>query len=98
MGSNTDKSRYRHLLICAREHLGMTRAQLADKLGIDRTFVFRIEAGQLDPRLDTMEDWIKVLAPHASPQFFFPAARPYGHRGQRPRRDRNSSREQQTAA
>lgn len=51
----------RKRLIQARELMGLDRVQLADLLGTDRTFIYRVEEGFRRPGLATMERWAKVL-------------------------------------
>jgi DNA-binding XRE family transcriptional regulator len=68
----------RSKLIRAREYLGMTRPQLAKKLGASRQNIYRIEIGVAHPSLALMQRWAKAL-PGVSMEFFrgtAPKARP----------------------
>lgn len=48
-------------LIEARERFGLTRPELADKLGLRRDYVFRIEQGTRRPSLGIMMRWAALL-------------------------------------
>jgi transcriptional regulator with XRE-family HTH domain len=48
-------------LIEARERFGLTRPALADKLGVGRQYVFRVEEGLRRPSLHTMMRWAGFL-------------------------------------
>jgi transcriptional regulator with XRE-family HTH domain len=67
--------RQRTKLIAARERLGLTRPQLARRIGLDRSYLYRIETGRYDPGLDTMVAWLKELGPDASIALFEPHPR-----------------------
>jgi DNA-binding XRE family transcriptional regulator len=67
-----DKTNYRMRLIEARERKKLSRHELAQKLGIVRTGVFRIEAGKSDPSLALLSEWLAALAPYATFEFFLP--------------------------
>ena len=57
-------------LIRARERLGLTRPQLAKKIGASRASVFRIETGVGHPSLALMQRWIKALGAGVSLDLF----------------------------
>ncbi len=56
MGSNLGRN-LRH----ARDQLGLTQEQVAERSGVHATEVSRIEAGKRDPRVSTMERLAKAL-------------------------------------
>ncbi len=60
-----DAARFRsviaHKLAVAREKAGLTRAELAEKLGTDEESVSRIETGQTNMTVDTLAKIAKVL-------------------------------------
>ena len=60
----------RQALIAARVAAGLTRPRLADKLGFARSYVFRVELGEIDPDLGRMTAWLAELGPDASPALF----------------------------
>jgi transcriptional regulator with XRE-family HTH domain len=45
----------------ARDRLGLTQEQVAERSGVHATEVSRIEAGKRDPRVSTMERLAKAL-------------------------------------
>jgi len=59
-------------LIRAREKLGLSRPQLAEKAGLSRTTIFRGETGVLDPGLNMIVAWLAALGPEASLSLFEP--------------------------
>jgi hypothetical protein len=60
----------RERLIEARERVGLTRPQLADRLKFSRSYVFRVEVGEIDPELGRMNAWLAVLGDGAEPSLF----------------------------
>jgi DNA-binding XRE family transcriptional regulator len=48
-------------LIRAREDAGLTRPELAERLGVSRFFVFSVETGRRKTRLDMMQAWAEIL-------------------------------------
>jgi len=44
-----------------REQRGMTQGQLAERAGVSREYVARLEAGRYDPSLSTLEKLAKAL-------------------------------------
>ena len=44
-----------------RERRGMTQEQLAEKSGVSRTYLARLETGRQDPTLSTLEKLAKAL-------------------------------------
>jgi transcriptional regulator with XRE-family HTH domain len=60
----------RQALIAARKALGLTRPKLAAKLGFARSYVFRVELGEIDPDAGRMGAWLAELGPDASPALF----------------------------
>jgi transcriptional regulator with XRE-family HTH domain len=50
--------------------IGLNRPQLADKLKFDRSYVYRVELGEIDPDLERMTAWLALLGPGASPRLF----------------------------
>ena len=65
-------ARERTELIRAREALGLTRPQMSEKSGVDRSYIYRVEAGVLDPGLQTIIAWMNALGPDASLSWFEP--------------------------
>ena len=61
-------------LIRARERIEKSRPQLADEIGVSRTYLFAVETGGRDPSLATMDRWIKALGPGASMDLFAKAS------------------------
>jgi transcriptional regulator with XRE-family HTH domain len=59
-------------LIAVREKLGLTRPQLAETLGLSRSYVYRVEIGDCHPGLTTILDWLAALGPSASIDMFLP--------------------------
>jgi transcriptional regulator with XRE-family HTH domain len=57
-------------LIRAREDAGMSRLELAERLGVSRFFVFSVEIGRRKTRLDTMQAWAEIL--EIPLEFFLP--------------------------
>jgi transcriptional regulator with XRE-family HTH domain len=55
------RSGSRTALIRAREHLGMTRRELAAKLGVERTVIHRVEGGDRDTTVELMRRWAEAL-------------------------------------
>jgi transcriptional regulator with XRE-family HTH domain len=51
----------RRALIQAREKLGMTRAELAAELGVERTVIHRVEGGDRDTTVALMRRWADAL-------------------------------------
>jgi transcriptional regulator with XRE-family HTH domain len=60
----------RTTLIRARELLGLTRPELAKRVGITREFVYCVESGQRDPSLPTMQRWVKALGQFGTMDLF----------------------------
>jgi transcriptional regulator with XRE-family HTH domain len=60
----------REALIAARERVGFTRPQLADRLKFSRSYVFRVEVGEIDPDVGRMAAWLRTLGDGASPALF----------------------------
>jgi transcriptional regulator with XRE-family HTH domain len=60
----------RERLIAAREHAGLTRPQLADRLKFSRSYVFRVEVGEIDPDVARMTAWLAALGDGADPALF----------------------------
>jgi transcriptional regulator with XRE-family HTH domain len=44
-----------------REHRGMTQEELAEKAGVSRTYLARLETARQDPTLSTLEKLAKAL-------------------------------------
>jgi transcriptional regulator with XRE-family HTH domain len=44
-----------------RERRGLTQEQLAEKSGVSRTYLARLETGRQDPTLSTLEKLAKAL-------------------------------------
>jgi predicted transcriptional regulator len=65
----------RAALIAAREALGLNRPQLAARMGRSRSYVYRVEAGVIDPGLATIAVWLRALGPEATIQLFEPHPR-----------------------
>jgi transcriptional regulator with XRE-family HTH domain len=61
---------YRAELTNAREVAGLTRAQLAKRIGISRHFVVEVENGHKDPGYRTMIAWARALGRHGSLELF----------------------------
>jgi transcriptional regulator with XRE-family HTH domain len=57
-------------LIAKREALGLTRPVLAKKLGLSRSYIFRVELGEIDPDFDKMTRWLAELGEGATPALF----------------------------
>jgi transcriptional regulator with XRE-family HTH domain len=55
-------------LIEQREQRGIARDELAEKLGLTRGYVFRVEEGLRNPSHDTMVRWARAL--NTSMDFF----------------------------
>lgn len=53
-----------------RERLGLTQQQFADKLGIEKSYVGRLEIGERNPGKKTMERIYKAF--NIDPAVFFP--------------------------
>lgn len=51
----------RSKLIEVRERRGLTRQELADRLGISRQYVLRVERGERHPKHKTMVRWADAL-------------------------------------
>ena len=60
----------RERLIAAREQAGLTRPQLADRLKFSRSYVFRVEVGEIDPDVARMTAWLAALGDGADPGLF----------------------------
>jgi transcriptional regulator with XRE-family HTH domain len=48
-------------LIMARERRGLSRIELAERLGLSRQYVLRVEIGQRNPSHETMVRWANAL-------------------------------------
>jgi transcriptional regulator with XRE-family HTH domain len=59
-------------LVKAREKLGMTRPQLAAKMGRARSYIYKIEIGDKNPGIATIVDWLEALGPGATMELFAP--------------------------
>jgi DNA-binding XRE family transcriptional regulator len=57
-------------LIRARKRVGRSGVQLAKKLRVAKSTVYRIEAGLSHPSLALMQRWIKALGPGVSMDLF----------------------------
>jgi transcriptional regulator with XRE-family HTH domain len=57
-------------LIAARVRVGLTRPKLATMLGFARSYVFRVEVGEIDPDVERMTAWLKALGEGAEPSLF----------------------------
>jgi transcriptional regulator with XRE-family HTH domain len=57
-------------LIEARIRAGLTRPQLADRLAFSRSYVFRVEMGEIDPDVERMTAWLVMLGPGAEAALF----------------------------
>jgi transcriptional regulator with XRE-family HTH domain len=68
-------ARERLELIRAREALGLSRPKLAEKTGLSRTHIFRVETGAVDPGLDSIVTWLTALGPDAPITLFEPHPR-----------------------
>jgi transcriptional regulator with XRE-family HTH domain len=51
---------------CRRLLAGLTQEQLAEKSGVSRTYLARLETGRQDPTLSTLEKLAKALGVKAS--------------------------------
>jgi DNA-binding XRE family transcriptional regulator len=60
----------RRALIARRELLGITRPTLAKILGLSRSYIFRVELGEIDPDFDKMTAWLDALGDGATPALF----------------------------
>lgn len=60
----------RAALIATRESRGITRPKLAEALGFSRSYIYRVEVGEIDPDAPRMAAWIEKLGPGASPALF----------------------------
>lgn len=60
----------RAALINARERVGLTRPQLAERLKFSRSYVFRVELGEIDPDVGRMSAWLGELGDGAEPALF----------------------------
>lgn len=60
----------REALIAARERAGLTRPQLASRLKFSRSYVFRVELGEIDPDFARMSAWLGELGDGADPALF----------------------------
>ena len=49
------------VLVSARRAAGLTQQQLAERAGLSRMTVQRIESGQIDPRVSTLEVMARAL-------------------------------------
>jgi transcriptional regulator with XRE-family HTH domain len=50
----------------------MTRPQLAAKMGRARSYIYKIEIGDIDPGVATIVQWLEALAPEATIEMFQP--------------------------
>ena len=50
----------------------MTRPQLAAKMGRARSYIYKIEIGDINPGIVTMRAWLEVLGPGATIELFAP--------------------------
>ena len=57
-------------LIAAREAKGLTGPMLARALGFSRSYIYRVEVGEIDPDAHRMAAWLAKLGPDASPTLF----------------------------
>jgi len=55
------KARMASKLKSLREQRGMTQEQLAERSGLSRTYLARLETGRQDPTLSTLEKLAKAL-------------------------------------
>jgi transcriptional regulator with XRE-family HTH domain len=55
------KERMAARLKAIRERRGLTQEQLAEKSGVSRTYLARLETGRQDPTLSTLEKLAKAL-------------------------------------
>lgn len=67
--------RKRTHLIKARERLGWTGAELADRLGVYRSTIYRIEAGVRHPSLALVQKWVSALPGATMEMFWAPTAK-----------------------
>lgn len=51
----------REALIAARERAGVTRPELAKRLKFARSYVFRVEVGEIDPDVARMTAWLGAI-------------------------------------
>ena len=67
-------------LIRARELMGMSRPELAERLGFSKHFVFAVESGIRSPCLKNMRRWVDALGHYGTLELFReggpPKARP----------------------
>jgi transcriptional regulator with XRE-family HTH domain len=70
MTDTTNAPKERTELIRARELLGLNGSQLAERLGVVKSTVYRIEAGISHPSLAMMQRWVKALGPGVSMEIF----------------------------
>jgi transcriptional regulator with XRE-family HTH domain len=61
-------------LIWARERLGLNVVEFAERLGVVKSTVYRIEAGISHPSLALMQRWLILLGPEAKMDWFWSAA------------------------
>lgn len=78
MTKTTPKKRTQ--LIKARERLGWNGAELADRIGINKSTVYRIEGGVSHPSLAMMQKWVKAL-PGATMEMFWASTAKTKHSG-----------------
>lgn len=50
----------------------MSRPQLAAKMGRARSYVYKIEIGDINPGITTIVDWLEALGPGATIELFAP--------------------------
>ena len=50
----------------------MSRPQLAEKMGRARSYIYKIEIGDINPGITTIMDWLEALGPEASIEIFEP--------------------------
>jgi transcriptional regulator with XRE-family HTH domain len=53
-------------IVILRRRVGMSQADLADKSGIAKSMIFKIEAGEVSPRVEQLESIAKALGATAS--------------------------------
>lgn len=56
-----DRRRLLHALAAEREDLGLTQVAVAQRMGTSQSAVARIEAGEVDARLSTVERYAQAL-------------------------------------
>jgi DNA-binding XRE family transcriptional regulator len=61
--SATLSAMMRSRLLSQRQHLGLTRPQLAAQLGVSRNMVYSVEVGRRDPGLSLARKWLEILGP-----------------------------------